>query len=302
MKKKWIVGTRGSKLALTQTELVISLLKARYPDCDFTVSIIKTTGDSVWDTPLYLIGEKGLFIKEIEEALVRGEADLAVHSMKDLPTELGQGLALSALLTRVDPHDAFVSNKHEHLADAPKGARIGTSSMRRKAQLLAARPDFEVIPLRGNVDTRMRKLADQDLDAVILAYAGMKRMGFADRVRELIPYEVMVPPSGQGAIGIETRADDEAAGLVRPLDDPPTRFEVGLERMFQTGVGGGCSVPLGVNAALSDGRVTIHAVFGAEDGTIIFKEQAEGAEAEGEALTQRLLEGLKRAQEKCGQQ
>ena len=252
----------------------------------------------MWDTPLYLIGEKGLFIKEIEEALVRGEADLAVHSMKDLPTELGQGLALSALLTRVDPHDAFVSNKHEHLSDAPKGARIGTSSMRRKAQLLAARPDFDIIPLRGNVDTRMRKLAEQDLDAVILAYAGMKRMGFADRIKELIPYEVMVPPSGQGAIGIETRANDEAAGLVRPLDEPRTRFEVSLERMFQTGVGGGCSVPLGINAALSQGRVALNAVFGAEDGTIIFKEQAEGPEAEGEALTQRLLEGLKRAQGK----
>ena len=296
MKKKWMVGTRGSKLALTQTDLVVHSLKALYPDFEFPIEIIKTTGDTVWDTPLYLIGEKGLFIKEIEEALAHGRIDLAVHSMKDLPTDLTRGLALSALLQRADPRDTFVSLKYERLADVPKGGRIGTSSMRRKAQLLAQRPDLEIVPLRGNVDTRLRKLSEQDLDGVILAYAGLIRMGFADRVKEMLPFEVMVPPSGQGAIGIETREADDAAALVRPLDDPATRFEVGLERTFQAGVGGGCSVPLGVNAALSDGHVTLHAVFGAEDGRIIFKERREGTKEEAQGIVGRLLEGLKAAQ------
>ncbi len=295
MKKHWIVGTRGSKLALTQTKMVIGSLQALYPSCEFETRIIKTTGDSVWDTPLYLIGEKGLFIKEIEEALVREEIDLAVHSMKDLPTDLAGGLTISAMLPRVDPRDTFVSLKYDRLADTPQGARIGTSSIRRRVQLLAARPDFEVVPLRGNVDTRIKKLEAQDLDGIILAYAGVKRMGMEGRVREMIPYDVMIPLSGQGAIGIETKAAGDAAELVNPLDDAPTRFEVGLERAFQAGVGGGCSVPLGVNASLSGMRVTIRAVFGTDDGTIIFKESAEGPKEEGERMVARLLEGLIKA-------
>lgn len=295
MKKHWIVGTRGSKLALTQTEMVIGELQALYPSFDFETRIIKTTGDSVWDTPLYLIGEKGLFIKEIEEALVRNDVDLAVHSMKDLPTDLAGGLSISAMLPRVDPHDTFVSLKYARLADTPQGARIGTSSMRRKAQLLAARPDLEIVPLRGNVDTRMKKLDAQNLDGIILAYAGIRRMGLEDRVTEMIPFDVMIPPSGQGAIGIETRAEDDAADMVGPLNDGTTRFEVGLERAFQTGVGGGCSVPLGVNARLSGNRVTLRAVFGGDDGTIIFKECMEGPRQDADRLVTRLLEGLRRA-------
>jgi hydroxymethylbilane synthase len=296
MKKKWTVGTRGSKLALTQTELVIGRLQVLYPDFEFSINIIKTTGDSVWNTPLYLIGEKGLFIKEIEEALVRGEADLAVHSMKDLPTELLGGLTISAVLEREDPRDAFISLKYDRLADTPQGAKIGTSSMRRKAQLLALRKDFDIIALRGNVDTRLRKLEEQDLDGIILAHAGIRRMGFADRAKEILPFSIMVPPSGQGAIGIETRTGDEAAEMVRPLDDASTAFEVSLERKFQVGVGGGCSVPLGINASLRGDRVTIHAVFGTEDGTIVFKESGERQKDDGETLIESLLEGLRHAQ------
>ena len=296
MKKTWTVGTRGSKLALTQTNLVIELLKGIYPSFDFAIEIIKTTGDSVWDTPLYLIGEKGLFIKEIEEALARGTIDLAVHSMKDLPTDLHEGCSLSAVLPREDARDTFVSLTYERLTDTPPGGRIGTSSMRRKAQLLANRPDLEIVPLRGNVDTRLRKLAEEGLDGVILAYAGLKRMGFAGRVKEMLPLEIMVPPSGQGAIGIETRASDQAEALVAPLDHPATRFEVTLERLFQVGVGGGCSVPLGINVSLSEERVTLRAVFGTEEGRIIFKDTAEGAKEEAEEMVGRLLEGLKTAQ------
>jgi len=275
--------------------MVIDALRRLYPESDFSVKTIKTTGDSVWNTPLYLIGEKGLFIKEIEEALIAGEIDLAVHSIKDLPTELLDGLCLSAVLEREDPRDTFISLKHAALADLPAGARVGTSSMRRKSQLLAFRPDLEITPLRGNVETRIRKLQEQDLDAVILAYAGVKRMGLEQRVREVLSLDALVPACGQGAIGIETRSGHEAASLVEPLDHEATRFEVGIERTFQAGVGGGCSVPLGVNARLSGGRVTLRAAYGDETGAIIFRDLLEGERAEGVALVEGLLDGLRRS-------
>jgi hydroxymethylbilane synthase len=296
MKKTWTVGTRGSKLALTQTNLVIARLKTLYPECEFTINIIKTTGDTVWDTPLYDIGEKGLFIKEIEDALLNGGADIAVHSMKDLPTDLPEGLAISAILEREDPRDTFISEKYNRLSDVPVGARIGTSSMRRKAQLLAYRKDLTIVPLRGNVDTRLRKLKDENLDGIILAYAGVRRMGFADQVRQVLPLDIMVPPCGQGAIGIETRRDDEATALVKPLNDAVTATEVSLERQFQLGVGGGCSIPLGVNAAIVGDTVTIHAVFGAEDGTLIFKDKVSDKLEQGTTLVDWLLTRLREKQ------
>jgi hydroxymethylbilane synthase len=295
MKKRWTVGTRGSKLALIQTGMVIDALAGLYPGCDFSVKTIKTTGDSVWNTPLYLIGEKGLFIREIEEALAAGEIDLAVHSVKDLPTELPEGLCLSAVLEREDPRDTFISLNHAALADVPHRAKVGTSSMRRKSQLLALRPDLEITPLRGNVETRVRKLQEQDLDAVILAYAGVKRMGLEQRVREVLSLDVMIPACGQGAIGIETKSASEAASLVAPLNHEATRLEVSIERTFQAGVGGGCSVPLGVNARLSGGRVTLRAAYGDETGAIIFRDRVEGEGAEGAALVDILLDGLRRA-------
>jgi hydroxymethylbilane synthase len=242
-----------------------------------------------------MIGEKGLFIKEIEEALQKGEIDCAVHSMKDLPTDMLGGLAISALLEREDPRDTFISVKYDRLADVPKGGKVGTSSMRRKAQLLAFRKDLDIVPLRGNVDTRIRKLTEQDLDGIILAHAGVRRMGLADRVREVIPVEIMVPACGQGAVGIETRADDEACELVRPLNDEATEFEVLAERKFQLGVGGGCSIPLGINASLAADRISLRAVFGVEDGTIIFREQVQGGRSETDELVERLLSGLKQA-------
>jgi hydroxymethylbilane synthase len=296
MKQQWIVGTRGSKLALRQTEIVVGNLAGLYPDHTFDIRIIKTTGDSVWETPLYQIGQKGLFIKEIEEALSRGEIDFAVHSMKDLPTELVGGCAISAVLTREDASDTFLSHRHVRLIDVPAGGRVGTSSMRRKAQLLAFRKDLQIVPLRGNVDTRVRKLTEQDLDGIILARAGVLRMGLEAHVKEILDVQVMVPPAGQGAIGIETRAGDEAALLVQPLHDRAAGREVQLERMFQTAVGGGCSVPLGVNARISAGGVTIHAVFGTEDGRIIFKQTAAGPEEQADDLVEALAADLKEAQ------
>ncbi|MGA3174810.1 MAG: hydroxymethylbilane synthase [Syntrophorhabdales bacterium] len=297
MKRKWIIGTRGSKLALVQTGIVVEALSRLYPEFEFTVKKIKTTGDSIWNKPLYLIGRKGLFIKEIEEALAGGAIDLAVHSIKDLPTELFAGLALSAILEREDPRDAFICPKTGRFTDVRQGARIGTSSMRRKAQALAPRPDIEVVPLRGNVDTRIRRLDEEDLDALILACAGVRRMGFHDRIREVLPLDVMVPPCGQGAIGIETRSSAEAAELVRPLNHEVTAFEVGLERRFLAGVGGGCSVPLGINASVSGTGVVLRAFYGEENGTTIFKDRLEGSLGDGPMLTDRLLADLRRARD-----
>lgn len=264
MKQTWILGTRGSRLALIQTEMVKTQLSALYPTRRFETKVIKTTGDSVWDTPLYLIGQKGLFVKEIEEALVRGEIDLAVHSMKDLPTELSDGLILGAVLEREDPRDALVSNRFDSLDALPPNAHIGTSSMRRQSQLIDFNATFTVVPLRGNVDTRIRKLQEQELDAIILAWAGVKRMGFAAQVKEILPLDVMVPASGQGAIGIETRSEEEVLELLRPLDHEASAFEIHIERRIQKSLGGGCSIPFGVNASLSGDRLAIHAAYSAE--------------------------------------
>ena len=202
MNRTWIVGTRGSKLALKQTEIVVNLLQQLYPDNTFHVKTIKTTGDTVWDRPLHLIGGKGLFVKEIEEELLAGSIDFAVHSMKDMPTELDKRLTIGAILKREDPRDVFLSLKYKSLADIPGGSRIGTNSLRRKSQILFHKSNVSVIPIRGNVDTRIRKMESEGLDGIILAYAGVIRMGFGNQIREILPFEIMVPPSGQGAIGI----------------------------------------------------------------------------------------------------
>ncbi|MBP1731025.1 MAG: Porphobilinogen deaminase, partial [Deltaproteobacteria bacterium] len=194
MKKTWIVGTRGSKLALKQTEIVMGRLASLYPQFRFSHKIIKTTGDTIWDKPLHLIGGKGLFVKEIEEALLAGEIDMAVHSMKDMPAELPDGLTLGAVLERENPRDAFISVRHKRLFDVGPGAKIGTGSLRRRAQLLGLNKKIEVVPLRGNVDTRLRKLREQNMDGIILACAGVKRMGFGDQITEIISFDQMVPP------------------------------------------------------------------------------------------------------------
>jgi hydroxymethylbilane synthase len=277
VKQKWILGTRGSKLALTQTEIVRTQLSDLYPSFSFEVRIIKTTGDSVWNTPLYLIGQKGLFVKEIEEELTRGEIDLAVHSMKDLPTDLAHGLTLGAVLEREDPRDSMLSTEFDTLASLPDGARIGTSSMRRHSQLVALNSTFRIEPLRGNVDTRIRKLHEQKLDAIILAWAGVKRMGFADRVRQILPIDLMVPAGGQGAIGIETRDEQMALDLVAPLNHPASAFEVRVERTIQGLLEGGCSVPFGVNASLLGDELTIRTAYAVEPGRPLAKHKVVGS-------------------------
>jgi hydroxymethylbilane synthase len=292
VKQKWILGTRGSKLALTQAEIVKSQLSALNPSWSFEVRIIKTTGDSIWNTPLYLIGQKGLFVKEIEEALSRGEIDLAVHSMKDLPTELADGLILGTVLEREDPRDTLISAAFDSLGALPDSARIGTSSMRRQSQLLGFNSTFNIVPLRGNVDTRIRKLREQELDAIVLAWAGVKRMGFVDQVKEILPLEVMVPASGQGAIGIETRDEEEALNLLRPLNHTASAFEVDTERRIQRSLGGGCSVPFGVNVSLSGDEVTIYAAYAVGQDSRLMRHKVIGAKNDEERLIADILKLL----------
>jgi hydroxymethylbilane synthase len=272
MKKKWTVGTRGSKLALKQTEIVIQALKKLYPHNECAIKIIKTTGDTIWDKPLHLVGGKGLFVKEIEDALLKNEIDMAVHSMKDLPVELENGLVIGAILERENPRDVFISSIHGSIQDIREGSRIGTSSMRRKSQILHFRRGLEVVPLRGNVDTRMKKLHSHALDGIILAYAGVKRMGFDSFIKEVLSFEIMVPPSGQGAIGIETRDESDSVKLLKPLNHENTFREVTIERELQSMIGGGCQVPLGINANIANNTLTLNVVLGREDGELLVKE------------------------------
>jgi hydroxymethylbilane synthase len=294
MKRTWILGTRGSKLALRQTEIVKGLLSALYPGMEFATRIIKTTGDTVWDKPLHLIGGKGLFVKEIEEALLAKEIDMAVHSMKDMPVELPEGLTVGAVLTREDPHDAFFSLRYSRLEDVRSG-RIGTGSLRRKAQALHFNPALEIVPIRGNVDTRLRKLSEQDLDGIILACAGVKRMGLGASIREVIPYDNMVPPSGQGAIGVETRNDEESLRLVAPLIDKKSLFEVTVERKLQVMIGGGCSVPLGINASFLQSVLTLRTALGTEEGELLVKKSVSGPEEAADELIARSFEAVQSA-------
>jgi hydroxymethylbilane synthase len=250
------IGSRGSKLALWQANWVKTELESRGHSC--RVEIIQTTGDRITDVPLAKVGTKGLFTKEIEEALLDGRIDLAVHSCKDMPTELPAGLILAAIPAREDPRDAVIGRR---LAGLGRGARVGTSSLRRQAQLKLKRPDLEVLSVRGNLDTRLRKLDEGQYDAILLAAAGLRRLGWADRIAELLSPDAMCPAAGQGALAIETR-DDGGAGhtACRALDDEPTRLAVSAERGLLAAMGGGCQVPIGVHATLAGRVVSLRAV------------------------------------------
>lgn len=240
------IGSRGSQLALWQANHIAGLLRVQGHDVE--IEIIKTTGDRLQEVTFAQVGSKGMFTKEIEEALAEGRVDLAVHSLKDLPTELPEPFALAATPVRVDPRDVFVSVKHENLAALPLGARVGTSSQRRRAQLKALRPDIDAVEFRGNVDTRLRKLAEGQVDAILLAAAGLDRLGRTDWVRERLAPEQFCPAAGQGALGIETRKDDAATiEAISFLDHADTRFAVAVERAALAALGGGCQVPIGIH-------------------------------------------------------
>jgi hydroxymethylbilane synthase len=253
---KITIGTRGSALALWQARHVAAQLVKRSPELEVELSIIKTSGDIIKDTPLAKIGGKGLFTKEIEEALIAGDVDLAAHSMKDLPTELPQGLRLAAIMKRENPRDAFVSADGKSLKDLAPGAKVGTSSLRRRAFLLSKRPHIQICDIRGNVDTRIKKIRREGLAGALLASAGLIRMDMSDRITEFIDPEEMIPAIGQGAIGIETRSDDTMIKeLVKPLNHLSTAACVSMERAFLHRMGGGCQVPLAAHAWETDGNI-----------------------------------------------
>jgi hydroxymethylbilane synthase len=289
MKRKWIIGTRGSKLALRQTDLVIGQLRSAYPDFEFLTKTIRTTGDTIWDKPLQSIGEKGLFVKEIEDELLSGGIDLAVHSMKDLPGDLAPGLAIGAVLKREDPRDAFLSLSLAHFEQVVGGSKIGTNSVRRKSQILNLNNEIIIIPIRGNIDTRIKKIETLGLDGIILALAGVRRMGFESLVKDVFPLDVMVPPSGQGAVAVETRDEEDLLELLKPLNDSASRDEVTVERKVQNMIGGGCSVPLGINAAIEDHVLTLRIAYGDEDGVRLTRVKESGSPDTADEIAMRAL-------------
>ena len=273
------IGSRGSQLALWQAHYVQALLEGQGHQVE--IEIIKTTGDKITDVALAKVGTKGMFTKEIEEALEAGRVDLAVHSLKDLPTELQPQFELVAIMKREDPRDAFLSVEHARFHDLPKGARVGTSSLRRQAQLKAVRPDLDIHPLRGNVDTRLRKLEEGQYQAIILASAGLKRLGLTQRVREIISAEVVCPAVGQGALGIECRSGDaHTRKALAFLDDAGTRKACAAERSLLRSLGGGCQVPIGAFAETVDGRLRLNAVVARPDGSLVLREQQSGEDPE----------------------
>jgi hydroxymethylbilane synthase len=286
------IGSRGSQLALWQANHVKALLEARGHQVH--IEIIKTTGDKITDVALAKVGTKGMFTKEIEEALADNRVDLAVHSLKDLPTELPDGFEIAAIPPRADPHDAFCSQKYRTIEELPDRARVGTSSLRRQAQLKALRPDLDIHPLRGNVDTRLRKLEAGEYDAVILAAAGLERLRRTECIRMLLDANLMCPAAGQGALAIEIRKNDAALRQhVAFLDDPAARAATTCERALLNRMGGGCQVPIGALAEMINRRLSLKAVVARPDGTRVLRETGEGDRPEslgelvGEALLRR---------------
>ncbi len=286
------IATRRSPLAKWQANHVAALLRARDPDLEVRLHEVVTKGDKILAVPLARVGGKGLFVKEIEDALLAGEAQVAVHSMKDLPAMVAEGLAIGAVPEREDPRDALCS-RGLHLKDLKKGARVGTSSLRRAAQLKAMRPDLQIETVRGNVETRLRKL-DQGLDAVVLAYAGLRRLGLADRATQVFETHEMLPAVAQGALAIEARAADaETMRRLAPLDDSQTRHRVEAERGLLRRLEGGCQVPIAAHATLKDERLFLRALVASLDGARVVRGERSGAAAEaarlGEALGEELL-------------
>ena len=283
------IGTRGSALALAQAEMVRALLMAAHPELAspdaIALTIIRTTGDTVTDRTLAAIGGKGLFTKEIEEALIDGRVDLAVHSMKDVATWLPDGLVIDCFLEREDPRDAFFSEKADGLMSLPPGAVVGTASLRRQAQILRARPDLAVVPFRGNIDTRLAKLAAGQVDATLLATAGVKRLGLVDRVTQILPPELMLPAVAQGAIGIERRAADaRVAAYLAPLNHRPTATRVAAERALLASLDGSCKTPIAALAELDGDTLTLRSLIVRPDGTSAHADQRSGPATDAVAL------------------
>lgn len=295
MRKKIVIGTRSSKLALWQAEYIADCLRKQYEGIEVELEHIMTRGDKILDVPLAKIGGKGLFTKELEVAMIENRIDLAVHSLKDMPTVLPEGLALTTITKRLDCGDALVSPKYQTLENLPKGAKVGTSSLRRKAQLLNIRPDLDIHNLRGNVNTRLRKLEEENFDAIVLAVAGLKRLAFGEKITQIIPRKYCLPAVGQGALAIETRADDEEIkNMLSFLYDDKTADATIAERAFLAQVEGGCQVPVGVYGEVNeDNTLTVEAVIGSLDGKTIIRDKVTGkrenASELGEDLAKKIL-------------
>ena len=295
MKTNLIIGTRQSLLAMWQSNYIAGRLREEYPGCEVTLKKIVTKGDRILDVPLAKIGGKGLFTKEIEQELLDGTIDLAVHSLKDMPTVLPEGLCLTAITERANSGDAFVSNKYNSIEELPEGSVLGTSSLRRRAQLLARRPDLKIVDLRGNVDTRLKKLDEGQMDAIILAAAGLTRLGHADRIKEIIPQSYCLPAVGQGALAIECRPDNfKVRQMLDFLNDTATKQATDAERAFLGLLEGGCQVPIGVHAEVNEGRIAMEAVIASLDGSTVLRDTAEGNAADavtlGRTLGQKMLD------------
>lgn len=296
-KQKLVVGTRSSQLALWQADFVIGELAKKYPELVVEKRLMTTKGDKILNAPLAKIGGKGLFTKELETAMLEGEIDIAVHSLKDMPVVVPEGLVITAITQRADPGDAFVSSKYESFQQLPAGAKVGTSSLRRKAQLLHARPDLQIEDLRGNVNTRLRKMEEENFDGIILACAGLKRLGFGDKIRQVLPQTMCLPAVGQGALAIECRqADKETRELLEFLNDRCTRLCTEAERGFLATVEGGCQVPVGVHAVSAETGIRVEAVIASLDGSTLLRDaleaevkNAQEARAVGVSLAEKLL-------------
>lgn len=286
MKNKITIATRESLLALWQAHYVENRLKEKYPGLVVELLPVTTKGDQILDRPLVEIGGKGLFIKELEVILLEGKADIAVHSLKDMTAECPEGLTIAAVTKREDPRDAFVSNKYKSLAELPAGARVGTSSLRRQAQLLHERPDLEIRSLRGNVQTRLRHLDEGDFDAVILAAAGLKRLGLAERITAYISTEDSIPAAGQGVMAVEARSDDrDTLELLSFLHDHEVASCIRAERAFLAKVGGDCKVPAGIYAVPGGkDRIQVEAFIASPDGKKLYRGKTEGSIAKAENL------------------
>lgn len=286
MSKKVVkVGTRDSILAMWQTQFVVDELKKVTDQYEFEIISLKTKGDKILDVALAKIGDKGLFTKELEVGLLAGEIDFAVHSMKDMPTALPEGLQISSMLKRHNPADAFVSDKYNSFMELPKGAKVGTSSLRRRAQLLHARPDLDIHDLRGNVQTRMRKMRDENFDGIILAAAGLERLEMFDEIKEELSYDICLPAVSQGVIGVETREnDEEIIALVQLVNDKQAEICVKAERALLKSLEGGCQIPIGAYAELTEDTVVLEGMVGSLDGKTIIREKISGTREQCEEL------------------
>ena len=289
------IGTRGSALALKQTHWVKEQLRKIYPDAEIEIICIKTKGDKITDAPLAKIGGKGLFVKEIEEALLSERIDLAVHSLKDVTTELPRGLCLGAITEREDPRDVLISKENIPFSKLPEDSILGTSSLRRKAQILHLRPKFTIVPLRGNVDTRIKKMREKNLDAIILASAGIRRMGLEENITEYLPLDVILPAIGQGALAIEIREERDWKDIVSPLNHLPTALATMAERAFLRRLQGGCQVPIAAYAEIKDGRLSIVGMVAEVEGRRLLKQKISGLPEEAEALGTALADSLLKA-------